>query len=421
MESKVFVRGIDVSERLYASVFALYVLARYISSYAVCLTNLIGDNEMYVEPFIKVILFFAMLLCVYRFAGRLKFRVVIFTVIAIVVIVLNCILFPKTIFPFLRVARSFILNAWPIIIIVLNIEKFEYLKNALIKISKFIGWISLITILLAPAGIFDSKWNAEYFNLGYSCFLPTLMLVVDAMEQRKVIGWFLTAVMLIFLVLYGNRTPLLGIALFIMYYVVSYLKINHKKTELAMLLFLGVSFILGISLTYQQILTFLYERLSLSGIYSRTLMLASLTYSGNNDPRVSIMNRAFEEIKKDPFLVRGISSDVLALGVYPHNIFIEILFQFGIVIGSILILVVIRCIIKTLRMDIRNDYEIVCTVLMFSSVVQLMFSLSFWNSTYFWLWFLLVSISVRKHKYTQSELKGKCQNGYYSVLSSSVS
>lgn len=377
-------------DELFSRFVTLFIFSRFISNFIPCLTNLLGSYERYADPVLYVLLGIVCVPCLGYILRHCKLRVVIFGTLSMLVISINVLLFPSNITVFRSTIQSFVILCIPIVFFLNSIDNYEHLKNNLTKMARIIGWILAVAVLTSSLGYFDSKYHGEYFGVGYSCLLPGLILMEDAIENKNKVSWIMLFFTVVFLLMYGNRLPLLAIALFGFYVLLDWLYIKKRREELIFVFLSSILVILFLLLLGKSIMQWLYTFLLSMGIESRTLMLGVSGKTLLQDPRIPILRLAIGELISEPFVVRGINADMVNLGVYPHNLFIEIIYQFGGLFGGTICLILIYYIIRTLRLGVKTNYGKICVILMFASITQLMVSLSLWNSPYFWAWLVLI-------------------------------
>ncbi len=144
-------------------------------------------------------------------------------------------------------------------------------------------------------------------------------------------------------------------------------------------------FALVLLLFYQPVAVWIYDFLKSHGISSRSLRLltSDLFYDSHRSELQEILLRILLE---QPFAVRGINADYLVLGTYAHNILLEFLYEFGFLLGSLLLLPILVASYKTIfnrRFTIKEQF---CVMLFFISIPQHFVSGSIWTSYVFWLW-----------------------------------
>ena len=133
-------------------------------------------------------------------------------------------------------------------------------------------------------------------------------------------------------------------------------------------------------------------------IYSRTLYLL-LNEQTHDSGRNIIYGAIINEIKHNPFQIRGIAGEyIITNGAYAHNFILELLCDFGVVVGGISIIWIFWHIIQTIFNNFIEKESEVSMIFMATSIPVMFVSGSIWTTTYFWLWIALV-IKRNKHKY----------------------
>lgn len=389
-ENKLFAQKVKNKDKIISRYIAFFIFCRFLSNFVPCLTNILGAYEVYTDPILYFLLGIGFIPCLWHVVSGFKLRTIIFIFLSIIVIDTSILLFPYNIPAFINTIQSFLLLCVPLVIFVNSVDDYACLRKKLNWMAHCIGWILFIVVITSPLGYFDSKYNGEYFAIGYSCMLPALLLAANAVENKSKTSWILLIFALVFLLMYGNRLPLFAIVLFCGYFILRWLYTRRERSKLLLIVMLAVLLLLILLLFLEDITQYLYTFLLSKGIESRTLMLSLKGGTFSRDPRVEILGMAIKAIWNQPFTVRGINADMIYLGVYPHNIFIELIYQFGVFFGGILCTIIIYYIIKTLKVGVDTNYGKICTILMFASIMQLMVSLSLWNSPYFWAWMVLI-------------------------------
>lgn len=416
-ENNLYIQKVRNRDMIISHYITFFIFSRFLSNFVPCLTNILGTYENYIDPILYIMLGIGCVPCLKYVVSGCKLSIIMFIFLSTIVITINILLFPNNMPVFIKTIQSFCVLCVPFVVLINSIDNYEYLKKDLTRMAHCIGWILTIVVLTSPLGYFDSKYNGEYFGIGYSCMLPALLIVVNAVENKNKTSSILLIFTLFFLLMYGNRLPLFAIVLFTGYFIFRWIYMRKERTKLVAIVMLSILALLTLVLFLHDIAQYLYMFLLSKGIESRTLTLSMKGGSISRDPRVVILGIAIRAVKDKPFAVRGINADMVYLGVYPHNIFVEIIYQFGIFLGGILCIIVISYIFKTLKIGVNTGYGSICTVLMFASIMQLMVSLSLWNSPYFWAWLILI---VRNKKLAKVEkTRGKYES--YSILPTSIS
>ena len=172
--------------------------------------------------------------------------------------------------------------------------------------------------------------------------------------------------------------------------------INKKAQRITLIIF----FVLISVVFSKQILQFAVRILNQIGMSSRTLdLLAASGFLADNG-RMDIWTVLIENIKDSPFIIRGINADqLLQTGFYhnsnyAHNLFLELMYSFGIIFGGALSIWFINRFIKTLKTNVQNDQEMIRLLSMSSFFPICIWSGSLWTDMYCWVW-----LAIKKRRY----------------------
>ena len=178
--------------------------------------------------------------------------------------------------------------------------------------------------------------DTDYMSFSYY-ILPHICLVLFYAAKEKSIWDILASFLgILSIIIYGTRGPFPSIALIFLLYFLFYKKYKHKFISRV------VAFIL-ISAVYLLIIWFLiFYGPVLSQIVLRTKILDNLTLSGFffDNGRFEIFDVVMGGFAKDPLAVRGFAADRILtnsygnLFHYSHNLVLEMLYSFGIIVGG---------------------------------------------------------------------------------------
>lgn len=236
-------------------------------------------------------------------------------------------------------------------------------------------------------GILGLVGDAEYnMSFGYMLLLPTLYFIWHSYSNK----WFaLPAVVLLLLILlYASRGPLLFVALFVFLSFVG----RQRGTNKILILFGAVIFCGILYLAFDSIVSMLVDLADQLGIQSRTLnkMLQGEEALTNLSGRDIIWRETEENIMRKPLLGWGVAGELSYMVSYPHHIILEMLLHYGLIAGGIIVLVVFGNILKGLiATKLRNP-----VILMFfcAGLCRLFLSGSYLMEPQFWI---LVALCLR--------------------------
>lgn len=293
-----------------------------------------------------------------------------------------------------------------------SISDYEMVERYLLFGSRIVGVLGIIVLGMNFLGIIISLKTVGYnMGMGYSCIICIMLLLWNAIRGNTICDYIFSGGLLILVFLYGSRGPLLGISLFIIFFGLRFFSSRKQYIKGVLVLLIILTFLIF----HEQILLMIENFLNARGISSRNAYLFAHSFnhdSGRND----IWNTLKAEIVRNPFSIRGINADYLVVGTYAHNIFIELLYEHGVILGGICCLYITYKIICTLRLDVISAKSVLGIIFMFSSIPSLMISGSLWTTQNFWIWLAIivqVSNSVKSksgRKYGDNIITCKLEN-----------
>lgn len=231
-----------------------------------------------------------------------------------------------------------------------------------------------------------SSWSTD--NLIY-----VLFVVIYAFRNKHLFSVILGAVGLIALLSYGIRANVLSIFVAISVCIIRRLSKSRYKIIGIIILFIIT---VGIYTYFDSILSILEIIFVRFGFSTRILALVNNSDILHTSSRELFYQRAISLINERWLTGYGIFGDrpiFGGMGEYVHNFFLEILFDFGLVMGSImLILIVGQMIFAYFRCRNNNLLVDFFLLLLCREMVMLMFSGSYLVEGYF---FMLLGFVVR--------------------------
>ncbi|MBQ6847383.1 MAG: hypothetical protein IJO62_00505 [Clostridia bacterium] len=240
--------------------------------------------------------------------------------------------------------------------------------------------------------------NSEEYEFGYSMgfgfrvLLPCILSLHFAFEKRekkKILSliWFLPFALCMFLILtYGSRGPIIGVlAYLILRFGLVFLldkKVSFaKKMAMLLLIILGS---MAVYTFFGYFVEVFADYLDDLGITSRTITRILNQTIADDNGRDFFFKKALSKIT-----VAGLGpfSDqyMWGRGNYCHNFFLEVLLDFGFVIGMGIIILVIVLICKIIGRSEDNPWFSLFVVFLSYCLGRLMFSGTFWSETMFWM------------------------------------
>lgn len=275
------------------------------------------------------------------------------------------------------------------------------------KLMKISSYIILVISVIIGFFVLTGRVYIGYYSmtLSYYVLIPAIIFIDELMTKFSHKGLLFVILSLLIIIGLGSRGPILCIITFT---ILKFVKQNKKKTYVNFFMKFCV-IVTGILsfLFFKEIMMLLYNFLMKFGINSRTLFLFlhDGVYLSNRD--VIFMN-VIDDIIQNPLLGIGVSGDRRVLdGAYVHNFFIEIIANFGIILGSFIIVALIIFIVKSLLTRDNRTYRLV--IIWFSlGFIHLMVSSSYLIDIKFWVFLgLLFNPNLKTSKFIIRDISSK--------------
>ncbi len=271
------------------------------------------------------------------------------------------------------------------------IRDFAVFKSTMKKAANVVFFIGLLLTLL----IFTGRASIGSYSMAFSYYmlLPAIMFTDDFLDKFsfKMLAFDILSIIIILSL--GSRGAILCIMVFTL---LKFFRRNAKLSNVRLIGDLSLIVVALIMLIYlDQILVYLYGFIGKFGINSRTLRIflsQGLYLSGRDTIYESIVS----EILKHPLFGIGIGGDRNVLGgAYAHNILIEIIANYGIPLGIVVILFIFINILKALLRKDPFDYSI-AIIWLSLGFVHFMVSGSYIVDIRFWT-FLGVILNITRN------------------------
>lgn len=281
------------------------------------------------------------------------------------------------------------------------VGQFDYDYSSLLYYLRF---NIVLSIIYSSLHLLIIRQNGYYMTLSYNILPWTIIAFIIYKNKKKYIYLIISIILAIMLLIFGARMPFLCFILFIVlneFFELSHDKVNTKKIVIYIIIAI---LCIGIVLFSDLIVSML------SNLFpqSRTISYMALGNLFKSGDRSRISNELIVLMRDNTFKFNGFFSDRLALGnrffnsnslgfwitaenkysVYAHNLFLEVLFDFGFFLGSIvciwIVFIIVRGLISAWKNNNRYYSQFIIYVLVIG-FVSLMVSNSFLQSYYFWL------------------------------------
>lgn len=311
-------------------------------------------------------------------------------------------LFPQNRMAMISMIKPFILYNLTSFILFMEISEDKKLFNKIVKNAKYIfifSIIYLIVLTIRNETLYDI-WLSKYF------LFTSIFVAYDFYKNRRMLSAIITILCGVALIVTGSRSYMLTFCLFIFSLIISSLikiikRVSIKRKLLIIMIILIVVICIGwILINYKEICTNSYEFLAKNGLEIRILKLLSTDNFFTSNDRINIIYPFTADLIKENLIFgTGICGDRVAIfniyedmgklkdnysydGYYSHNEFLELYSNFGIIIATIIIVIILFSYYKTIKDKRKNISTILC--LSFITIFPLMLTGTIWNNVFLW-------------------------------------
>lgn len=265
--------------------------------------------------------------------------------------------------------------------------------------------VTLMVSIIYSVYTVDSQNLSLEDNMDFAYkVLPSVIIIFSWIftERRKTLAIIFSVIGTVFLILQGTRGPILCLAAFIC--LMMYKKYGLGKSFFKVGIIAVVIAFLVNSQSVQKELVDLTNKIDSSGYSSRFITMALDEELSDANGREAIQETLLNDIKENPLKIRGMFADrqstrglvdseydtVHSQGTYAHNLWIELLYDWGVFLGGIILIAILFVLLKTIiKIDTNDSYIVmlfVCT-----GFIHLFLSGSYLQSSNF---FFLMGIAV---------------------------
>ena len=266
-----------------------------------------------------------------------------------------------------------------------------------------------LLIIVTLSGLYSSKIRSiNYLGLGINGMIWVAFIIQKTVEKDckyRIVHIISAIAFSIFLLVYGNRGAVVAIAAFVIFCLLKYINLKHKFLLCAL-----IAAVAGILYYYQQIiLGAIINFVAKFGITSRNLTLflsGDISYTTH---RVDVIWIDCLNYIKNNWITgyglcfdRVIGGDILE---YAHNFFLEVWLSFGLIVGSILLLIHLSIGIKMITRPAEDDWMKLFAPFYITSTIVLLFNSSFCVLAPFWASYGIYFAFLKNGRGTKKRLK----------------
>ena len=275
------------------------------------------------------------------------------------------------------------LTVLPIIVVISCIDDYKFLLDSLIRVSRVIA-VCAVALLISRKRV----WLDYSMGLANSLTLPAVMLLYGAYRSKNILDLLLAGTTTVVIFVLGSRGALLGI----MVYFLMLLVMGCSRKDRRRISILCIALICLALVFWRPILTWIEAVLEKAGSSSRTIQLLLSGEIFLDNGRESIYIGMKDEIMLHPFVIHGIGGELpFAEGLYAHNFAIELMLDFGVILGGIATLYILYQSGRTLGEVVRREdaFRMIRLIFFSVSVPLAMISGTIWSEVYLWCWLVL--------------------------------
>lgn len=287
-----------------------------------------------------------------------------------------------------KILKYLLICSW-LMFIHLGISFFEYIARGY--------WITV-----REGTTVHSSYNLTF---GYDLLLFEIIFLYFALKYKKLIHWIMAIAGGIMMLAGGSRGPFLDILIFLVVYISVSIQRSRKKLFITSSL---IALLLVLYFGYTPILNVISTFLSRMGLSSRLIKMIIAGTASDDNGRAEIWARAIQMIKEKPWGYGAMGSregiyDLIYVG-HPHNVFLEILIDYGVIFGAGIILTGFVAFFRMLKMPDIGEWTALILIFIGASC-QLLLSGTYWYRP--WLWVLLaIGISVYHFRRRERVING---------------
>ncbi|TXL66774.1 oligosaccharide repeat unit polymerase [Cerasibacillus terrae] len=193
--------------------------------------------------------------------------------------------------------------------------------------------------------------------------------------------YFLLMLQLFAIVSSGGRGGMVLAIVYFIYLIINSIKENRNTKIFKYFIIISLTFLIGILVHFQLMKISIYES-SFSRVFSY-ISSEGIDISATSG-RDSVYSVALEYVYNSPLFGYGIFGMFDSYGGYPHNLFIEILLQGGLIYLIFFLFIFTKLINRTSKiLKVDKRFRIIC-VIAFHPLILLMFSGTYTNQSSFW-------------------------------------
>lgn len=203
----------------------------------------------------------------------------------------------------------------------------------------------------------SEEQSSDDMSRAYFALMNVLFAINYAFDKRKLLGLVCAIIGTLFLLSMGSRGPIMIVLSFIAAKVFQ-LSANKRQSYVVLITLLLLMWFVNSDL-WNAFLLLLRDFISTLGLSTRiidfTIEGETLTYYSERD---EIFATVWQKIKENPITGYGVYGEWQFVGWFAHNVYLEILCHYGVILGGIIILwlfyITLKAFFKTNNATVRS-------------------------------------------------------------------
>lgn len=229
-----------------------------------------------------------------------------------------------------------------------------------------------------------SLMSVSYIMLQY-LFASFYFVISKRSITTRLIATIVFLIYAFIFVVVSARGAIVAVVFFLVLNFVVYPPNKYARIRRFVLATLGIAFFV---LSFEPIINYLYESLERNGYSIVAIGRLHYTLEHSYDltsGRTELIDIGIKEFWNSPIWGNGVGSFNNYSGAYPHNLFVQVLQEGGILFAIPLFLILARGVLFLLNCKINNPYYKFYCIVFCAGIIQLMFSKLYWQQHFLWL------------------------------------
>lgn len=321
-----------------------------------------------------------------------SYKDILFLVTIGIAFCLNLLIYKDTYSYIIGLLPTFWITVFPVYFIGLRLDPEEDLKK-LYQFSLLNIWLLiLITLLLGDPMSEERSLYQGAMGRAYSLLPQLLMVSIYFLKKPNLWNTVTFIAGMIYLFFCGTRGAMICFFAFLAFYIL----LRKPLRKNLVLYFVGIVLVSVVLVFYEPLLLWLQDVVGKLGMSQRTIMKLLSGDFLTSDSRNRIQAQVIEGVLDRPAFGYGIAGDRALVGTYSHNIALEYLASYGIVLGGLLFVLTLFLIFGGYKRAASSQAKELILALSCSAFLKLFISSTYLEEQLFFLLLGVCAAQFRK-------------------------